>query len=123
MPPSKTASTAARDARRRRRTRLLLSLSKPFGWWIGDVIARVSDESAMSIGFPLSGFPAELVVMKPCARRGSAKGVCPTWRYGQVDKFRVSDDSGVERRFARAPELPRTLFLNGTGYQESKLES
>jgi hypothetical protein len=35
---------------------------------------------------------------------------------------RVADDSGVERRFVPAPELPDTL-LNGTGYQESKLES
>jgi hypothetical protein len=71
-----------RDLARWRRTHPLLSLSKAFGRSIGDVVARVSDESfgAMSLGFLLSGFPAERVVMKSFARRGSAKGVCPESR-------------------------------------------
>jgi hypothetical protein len=47
----------------------------------------------------------------------------PIWSADETDYFRVADDSGVERRFVPALELPGTLFLNGTGYQESKLES
>jgi hypothetical protein len=45
------------------------------------------------------------------------------WSADETDHFRVADDSGVERGFVRAPGLPGTLFLIGTGYQESKLES
>jgi hypothetical protein len=36
-------------------------------------------------------------------------GTKPIWSADETDYFRVADDSGVERRFVPAPELPDTL--------------